>query len=56
MKNVIQSPLRRLLVKALLVLPLGAIVLRHANGSPDHPDGEDIVELDGWILKRKDLA
>ena len=44
---------RRTLVQALLALP--AFALARRLPTPD-PDPEEIVEVDGWILRREDLA
>lgn len=42
---------RRDLLRLLLAVPLAAMVVRRWR-----PLGEDLVEVDGWILKRSDLA
>ena len=42
---------RRTLVQALLALPTVALARRLPA-----PDPDEIVELDGWILRREDLA
>lgn len=42
---------RRTLVQALLALPAFTLARRLPT-----PDPDEIVEVDGWILRREDLA
>lgn len=51
MTILIKTVSRRAIVRALAVLPALPLLRR----LPD-PDPDEIVELDGWILKRSDLA
>ena len=52
---------RRTLVQALIALPALSLFrkLPEADGARAHPsqaDPNEIVEVNGWILKRSDLA
>jgi len=51
MSILIKTVSRRALVRALTMLPALPLLRRFPN-----PDADEIVEVDGWILKRSDLA
>lgn len=44
---------RRALLQALLALPVLSLFRKTP---PENGDPDEIVEVDGWILKRRDLA
>ena len=46
---------RRTIVQALIALPALSL-LRRPDTEPPYADPNEIVEVNGWILKRSDLA
>lgn len=57
MSRLISKMSRRAIVQALIALP--ALSLFRNPPAPDNPDETDrdeIVEINGWILRRSDLA
>ena len=49
------SSSRRIFLQLMLALPLVRL-LRHVPGTAADDPGDDIIEVNGWILKGKDLA
>ena len=49
---------RRAIVQALIALPALSLLRRWPDTEPEpsHADPNEIVEVNGWILKRSDLA
>ncbi|QKC74675.1 hypothetical protein [Mesorhizobium erdmanii] len=49
---------RRMIVQALVALPALSLFrkLPEADAGPSQVDQNEIVEVNGWILKRSDLA
>lgn len=48
---------RRAIMQALIALPALSLFRRPPNADPANADDPDaIVEVNGWILKRSDLA
>jgi hypothetical protein len=48
---------RRAIVQALIASPtLSLFRIRPALADPDEIDPDEIVEINGWILRRSDLA
>ena len=47
---------RRAIVQALIALPALSLLRRQADTEPPCVDPNEIVEVNGWILKRSDLA
>jgi hypothetical protein len=47
---------RRAIVQALLALPALSLFRRLPDADPLYVDPNEIVEVNGWILKRSDLA
>lgn len=57
MSRFIRKMSRRAIVQALIALP--ALKLFGNQPAPANPDGidhDEIVEINGWILRRSDLA
>ncbi|MDX8442313.1 hypothetical protein [Mesorhizobium australafricanum] len=52
MSNFIRKMSRRAIVQALIALP----ALSLFRNQPAAVDAEQIIEVDGWILRRSDLA
>jgi hypothetical protein len=47
---------RRAIVQTLLALPALSLFRRLPDSDPHDTDPNEIVEVNGWILKRSDLA
>jgi hypothetical protein len=47
---------RRAIVQTLLALPALSLFRRLPDADPPYADPNEIVEVNGWILKRSDLA
>lgn len=47
---------RRTIVQALMALPALSLLRRLPDTDPPFVDPNEIVEVNGWILKRSDLA
>ena len=47
---------RRTIVQALIALPALSLLHRQPDTQPSCADPNEIVEVNGWILKRSDLA
>ncbi|UVK41778.1 hypothetical protein LHFGNBLO_000874 [Mesorhizobium sp. AR10] len=47
---------RRAIVQALIALPALSLFRSLPDADPSHADPDEIVEVNGWILKRSDLA
>jgi len=47
---------RRAIVQALIALPALSLLRRRVDTEPPSADPNEIVEVNGWILKRSDLA
>jgi hypothetical protein len=47
---------RRTIMQALLALPALSLFRRLPEADPPYADPNEIVEINGWILKRSDLA
>ncbi|MDX8534624.1 hypothetical protein RFM41_25475 [Mesorhizobium sp. VK25A] len=57
MSNFMKRMSRRAIVQALIVLPaLSLFRSRTAPANPNEIDPDEIVEINGWILRRSDLA
>lgn len=57
MSRFIRKMSRRAIVQALIALPaLKLFGNQPAPASPDGIDPDEIVEINGWILRRSDLA
>lgn len=54
MSNFIRKLSRRTIVQALIALP--ALSLFRNQPAPDKIDADEIVQINGWILRRSDLA
>ena len=47
---------RRTIVQALIAMPALQLFRKLPDSDPPHADPDEIVEVNGWILKRSDLA
>jgi hypothetical protein len=47
---------RRTIIQALIALPALSLLRRRPDTEPPYADPNEIVEINGWILKRSDLA
>jgi hypothetical protein len=47
---------RRAIVQALIALPALSLFRNRPAPPPDEIDSDEIVEINGWILRRSDLA
>jgi hypothetical protein len=47
---------RRAIVQALIALPALSLLRRRPDTEPPYAEPNEIVEVNGWILKRSDLA
>ncbi|UVK42991.1 hypothetical protein BPNPMPFG_004730 [Mesorhizobium sp. AR07] len=47
---------RRTIVQALIALPALSLFRKLPDADAPHADPNEIVEVNGWILKRSDLA
>lgn len=57
MSRFISKMSRRAIVQALIALPaLSLFRNQTAPANPDEIDPDEIVEINGWILRRSDLA
>ena len=57
MSRFIRKMSRRAIVQALIALPaLSLFRNQPAPANPDEIDRDEIVEINGWILRRSDLA
>ncbi|MBZ9772739.1 hypothetical protein [Mesorhizobium sp. CO1-1-8] len=58
MSFIIKKMSRRALVQALIALPALSLFrkLPDTDAAGPKPDPNEIVEVNGWILKRSDLA
>ncbi|MER8411271.1 hypothetical protein [Mesorhizobium sp. M0140] len=58
MSFIIKKMSRRALVQALIALPALSLFrkLPDADAADPEPDPNEIVEVNGWILRRSDLA
>lgn len=55
MSHFIKKMSRRAIVQALIALPALSL-FRPAAADPDEIDPDEIIEVNGWILRRSDLA
>ncbi|TKB12510.1 MAG: hypothetical protein E5V75_25480 [Mesorhizobium sp.] len=57
MSHFIKKMSRRAILQALIALPaLSLFRNRPAVPGPDEIDPDEIIEVNGWILRRSDLA
>lgn len=57
MSSFVRKMSRRAIVQALIALPvLSLFRTQAAVADPPSADPDEIVEVNGWILKRSDLA
>ncbi|WP_292111674.1 hypothetical protein [Mesorhizobium sp.] len=54
MSHFLKKMSRRAIVQALIALP--ALSLFRPAADPDEIDPDEIIEVNGWILRRSDLA
>lgn len=57
MSRFIRKMSRRAIVQALIALPALSLFRNQPSpANPDEIDRDEIVEINGWILRRSDLA
>ncbi|WP_189434497.1 MULTISPECIES: hypothetical protein [unclassified Mesorhizobium] len=57
MSHFIKKMSRRAILQALIALPAMSLFRnRPAVPAPDEIDPDEIIEVNGWILRRSDLA